>query len=103
MADHGKINHAIREALQCGLVIPACPLALTAARKLDERRQRALFRYYLAAGAGGLAVAVHTTQFAIRDAKHGLFETILKLAIEEIERADQKPSRSIVRIDGVCG
>src|SRR6266536_1933017 len=93
----------VREALQRGLVIPACPLALTAARKLDERRQRALFRYYLAAGAGGLAVGVHTTQFALREAKHGLFGPILKLAIEEIERADQKRSGPIVRIAGVCG
>ena len=57
---------AIRQRLGEGLVIPACPLALNSERKLDERRQRALFRYYLAAGAGGLAVGVHTTQFAIR-------------------------------------
>ena len=56
-----------RERLSRGEVIPAHPLALTAARKLDERRQRALTRYYLDAGAGGLAVGVHTTQFAIRD------------------------------------
>src|SRR5437879_11901513 len=96
MADHGKINHAIREALQCGLVIPACPLALNATRKLDERRQRALFRYYLAAGAGGLAVGVHATQFAIRDPKIGLFKPVLELAIEEIARAEAGPR--IVRI-----
>ena len=57
----------IRKLLREGLVIPAHPLALTAGRKLDERRQRALTRYYVAAGAGGLAVGVHTTQFAIRD------------------------------------
>ena len=56
----------LRERLQQGLVIPAHPLALTSGRRLDERRQRALTRYYLAAGAGGLAIAVHTTQFAIR-------------------------------------
>lgn len=61
-------------------VIPAHPLALTAERKLDERRQRALSRYYLAAGAGGLAVAVHTTQFSIRD--HGLLRPVLQLAQE---------------------
>ena len=57
----------VREKLFSGLVIPAHPLALTAERKLDERRQHALTRYYLAAGAGGIAVGVHTTQFAIRD------------------------------------
>jgi hypothetical protein len=56
----------VREKLRAGLVIPAHPLALTAERKLDERRQRALTRYYLASGVGGIAVGVHTTQFAIR-------------------------------------
>ncbi len=63
-------------------MIPAHPLALTAARRLDERRQRALTRYYMASGAGGLAVGVHTTQFAIRDPKHGLYEPVLALAAE---------------------
>ena len=56
----------LRTRLGDGLVIPACPLTLNAQRKLDARRQRALIRYYTAAGAGGLAVGVHTTQFAIR-------------------------------------
>jgi dihydrodipicolinate synthase/N-acetylneuraminate lyase len=69
------------ELLAAGTVIPAHPLALSAERKLDERRQRALSRYYLDAGAGGLAVAVHTTQFAIRT--HGLLEPVLTLAAEE--------------------
>src|SRR5213082_104791 len=87
------IPSAARASLQHGLVIPACPLALTAARKLDERRQRAIFRYYLAAGAGGLAVGVHTTQFAIRDPKVGLFEPVLRLAKEEMDRADAAPGR----------
>ena len=59
----------LREKLRSGLVIPAHPLALNSRHKLDERRQRALTRYYLAAGAGGIAVGVHTTQFAIRDPK----------------------------------
>ena len=59
----------LRDKLRSGLVIPAHPLALNANRKLDERRQRALTRYHLAAGAGGVAVAVHTTQFTIRE--HG--------------------------------
>ncbi len=82
-----------------GLAIPAHPLALTASRRLDERRQRALTRYYIAAGVGGIAVGVHTTQFAIRDAKIGLFKPVLQLAAEEMDRA----KKSIVRIGGVCG
>ena len=72
-----------------GMVIPAHPLALNAERKLDERRQRALTRYYLDAGAGGLAVAVHTTQFEIRDPKVGLFEPVLRIA-QEAALARQK-------------
>jgi Dihydrodipicolinate synthetase family len=87
----------VRERLAEGLVIPAHPLALTSARKLDERRQRALTRYYLAAGAGGIAVGVHTTQFAIRDTKVGLYQPVLELAMEEATKAD------FVKIAGVCG
>jgi dihydrodipicolinate synthase/N-acetylneuraminate lyase len=87
----------VRERLAQGLVIPAHPLALTSARKLDERRQRALTRYYLAAGAGGVAVGVHTTQFAIRDAKMGLYRPVLELAMEEATKGD------VVKIAGVCG
>ena len=71
---------SLRAQLLSGLVIPAHPLALISERKLDERRQRALTRYYLAAGAGGLAVGVHTTQFAIRDPAIGLFEPVLTIA-----------------------
>jgi len=78
----------LRARLCDGLTIPACPLALNAQRKLDERRQRALFRYYIAAGSGGLAVGVHTTQFAIRDPKIGLFRPVLELASEEMARAE---------------
>ena len=86
-----------------GIVIPACPLVLNARRKLDERRQRALFRYYVAAGAGGLAVGVHTTQFAIRDPRVGLFEPVLALAAEEMNRAGSTRAEPLVRIAGVCG
>ena len=93
----------IRQALQRGLVIPACPLALNAARKLDERRQRALLRYYAAAGAGGVAVGVHTTQFAIRDPAHGLFRPVLQLAAEELARLDAGRRVPFVRIGGICG
>ena len=83
--------------LRRGVVIPAQPLALDANRKLDERRQRALTRYYLAAGAGGLAVGVHTTQFAIRE--KGLLRPVLELASEEERR--HKPVT--LKIAGVCG
>src|SRR5215510_11828052 len=72
-------NPQVLAALLKGVVIPAHPLALTADRKLDTRRQRALARYYLDAGAGGLAVGVHTTQFAIREA--GLYQPVLELAM----------------------
>jgi len=84
-----------RARLRAGTVIPAHPLALTSARKLDERRQRALTRYYVDAGAGGIAVGVHTTQFAIRE--HGLYEPVLALAAEEMRGQD------VIRIAGVCG
>jgi len=93
----------VAEALRAGLVIPAHPLALTAERRLDERRQRALSRYYIAAGAGGLAVGVHTTQFAIREAQVGLFEPVLTLAKEEMDRADAGRTTPLVRIGGICG
>jgi hypothetical protein len=74
------------------------PLALTADRKLDERRQRALCRYYIDAGSGGIAAAVHTTQFAIRDPRVGLFEPVLRIVADEFSRAGDR-----VRIGGVCG
>ena len=73
---------AALDAIRAGCVIPAHPLALTEGRKLDERCQRALTRYYVAAGSGGIAVGVHTTQFAIRDPAFGLFRPVLELAAE---------------------
>jgi hypothetical protein len=88
---------SVRQRLQQGLVIPAHPLALNSRRQLDERRQRALTRYYLAAGAGGIAVGVHTTQFAIRSPKFGLLQPVLELALDEMRRSD------VIRIAGVCG
>ena len=97
------MNESARQALDTGLVIPAHPLALTAAGRLDERHQRALTRYYLAAGAGGLAVGVHTTQFEIREPSIGLFEPVLSLAREEMDRADRDRPVPVVRIGGVCG
>ncbi len=91
------------EVLRQGVVIPASPLALNAQRRWDERRQRALWRYYIAAGAGGIAVGVHTTQFAIRDPKIGLFRPLLELVKEEFDRADAARSEPLVRIAGICG
>jgi dihydrodipicolinate synthase/N-acetylneuraminate lyase len=85
--------------LSQGCVIPAHPLALTADRKLDERRQRALTRYYIASGTGGVAIGVHTTQFAIRSV--GLFEPLLDLTRETIDAAGI--DRPFLRIAGVCG
>jgi dihydrodipicolinate synthase/N-acetylneuraminate lyase len=86
-----------RETLLQGTVIPAHPLALTAGRKLDERRQRALTRYYLGAGARGVAVGVHTTQFAIHDPKIGLYRPVLELAMEELRAGDA------IRVAGIAG
>lgn len=80
-----------------GLAIPAHPLALTAERKLDERHQRALLRYYRDAGAGGVAVAVHTTQFEIREPRHGLLQPVLELAAQEARGSE------MLMIAGVCG
>ena len=91
-------TNLLRERLAKGAVIPAHPLALTAERKLDERRQRALTRYYLAAGAGGVAVGVHTTQFAIRDSRIGLFEPVLRLAMEEF-----RGNPDCIKVAGAAG
>ncbi|MBA2685450.1 MAG: dihydrodipicolinate synthase family protein [Gemmatimonadaceae bacterium] len=93
----------IRSHLLRGHVIPAHPLALTASRTLDERHQRALTRYYVAAGAGGIAVGVHTTQFRIRDPKLGLLAPVLALAAETATEALRADPRPFARIAGVCG
>jgi hypothetical protein len=104
--DESSVKHLdsrVHQVLKAGTVIPAHPLALNAERKLDERRQRALSRYYVAAGAGGLAVGVHTTQFAIREPRVGLFEPVLRLAAEEMDRADRVRQVPLVRVGGICG
>lgn len=90
-------------ALRRGLAIPAHPLALTRQRRLDERHQRALTRYYHAAGAGGIAVGVHTTQFEIRQPRYGLFQPVLQLAAATIAACDATTARRTVRIAGICG
>ena len=86
-----------------GTVIPANPLALDENRRLDEKHQRAIVRYYLDAGVGGLAVAVHTTQFEIRDPKHNLLEPVLKIAMDEARKFEDKTGKTIVMIAGACG
>jgi hypothetical protein len=94
---------SIARHLREGQVIPAHPLALDAARKLDERWQRGLTRYYIDAGAGGIAVGVHTTQFAIRDPGVGLYRPVLELAAEEARAALASAPRPVALIAGVCG
>lgn len=93
----------ILKRLHKGTVIPAHPLALNSKRQLDERRQRALTRYYLDAGAGGIAVAVHTTQFEIRMPEIGLLQPVLEMAGEEIDAHVKKTNRPVVKIAGVIG
>jgi dihydrodipicolinate synthase/N-acetylneuraminate lyase len=93
----------VQNLLRSGIAIPAHPLALTQSRKFDERRQRALTRYYHAAGAKGVAAGVHTTQFEIRNPKHGLFQPVLELASETLAACDLATNRQTVRIAGICG
>lgn len=102
-----QLDPDVARLLRRGVVIPAHPLALTAERRLDERHQRALTRYYLAAGAGGVAVAVHTTQFAIREPSVGLLRPVLELAAETVAE-QQRPGgsaadRPVIRVAGVMG
>jgi dihydrodipicolinate synthase/N-acetylneuraminate lyase len=106
---HAQESAGLR-AIRSGCVIPAHPLALTPERRLDERHQRALTRYYVAAGAGGIAVGVHTTQFAIREAKHGLLRPVLQLAAETARAASPRlgPTGASLTapfalVAGVCG
>ncbi|MGF1925400.1 MAG: dihydrodipicolinate synthase family protein, partial [Bacteroidia bacterium] len=73
-----KLSQQLRSHLHSGTVFPAHPLALNADRTIDEQKQRQLSRYYIASGAGGIAVGVHSTQFEIRDPAVNLYETVLK-------------------------
>jgi len=93
----------VRQHLLAGQVIPAHPLALTPRRALDERHQRALTRYYVGAGAGGMAVGVHTTQFEIHDPQVGLYRPVLELAAETAAAALGTDARPFVRIAGLVG
>lgn len=96
-----RLAQSLLDALHEGVVIPAHPLALQEDRTLDEKHQRALTRYYAAAGAGGIAVGVHSTQFEIRDPQHNLLEPVLRLAAEEIEKAHL--TRPFIKVAGICG
>jgi dihydrodipicolinate synthase/N-acetylneuraminate lyase len=96
-----RLAKDLKQLIEEGTVLPAHPLALNADRELDEERQRQLTRYYIESGAGGVAVGVHSTQFEIRDPEINLFEKVLALAAEEIEKADLK--RPFLKIAGICG
>jgi len=95
------LDPRLREFLHSGTVIPAHPLALTEDRQLDEEGQRLLSRYYIASGAGGMAVGVHSTQFEIRDPEINLYETVLQYAAEEVEKAGL--TRPFIKVAGICG
>ena len=99
----GKRHEKALEIFAEGTFIPAVPLALDASRRFDEAAQRRLLRYYLEAGAGGIAVAVHTTQFQIRDPGIALLEPVLRVTAEEIGRFEAETGRVIVRIAGASG
>lgn len=94
----------IRAHLLAGQAIPALPLALDRRRHWDERRQRAVLRYYIDAGVGGIAVGVHSTQFEIREPKHGLFRPVLELAAETISGwTPARRRKPFICIAGLCG
>ena len=95
------LHSAVKESLLSGAFIPAHPLALHEDRTLDEKSQRALMKYYIDAGVDGIAVGVHTTQFEIRDPQFGLFERVLEIAMDEMNRANVH--QSFIKIAGVCG
>jgi hypothetical protein len=95
------LNAGINTLLQQGTVIPAHPLALNSNRQLDEERQRLLTKYYLASGAGGLAVGVHTTQFEIRKPGIDLLEPVLALAADEIAKSEKR--ENTIKVAGIVG
>ena len=96
-----ELSESKIKLLRDGTVIPAHPLALDGNRKLNEKHQRALTRYYIDAGAGGVAVGVHSTQFEIRNPEFNLYEPVLRLAAEEVNHAVLR--RPFLKIAGVCG
>ncbi|HEY0187868.1 MAG TPA: dihydrodipicolinate synthase family protein [Cellulomonas sp.] len=109
-ASAARLPADVAALLRAGTVIPAHPLALTERRRLDERHQRALTRYYVASGAGGVAIGVHTTQFAIRDPGVDLYEPVLALTADALDSAGAgagagagAAGRPFVRVAGVAG
>lgn len=103
MNDYPFPPQHIVDALRQGMVIPAHPLALDHRRKFDERHQRALTRYYLDAGAGGVAVGVHSTQFEIREPKYNLYRPVLSLAAETVTEWESSHHKRVIRVAGICG
>jgi len=101
--ENTKLPENILRTLHKGVVIPAMPLALDKNRKLDDRRQRAIIRYYLDAGAGGVAVAVHTTQFEIRLPEINLYEPVLRIDREEFDDFAANTQKPVIRIAGIIG
>lgn len=98
-----EIPKSIRENVRRGTVIPAMPLALNAERRLSTQHQTALTRYYIDAGAGGIAVGVHTTQFAIRDPEIDMFRAVVQQVSEAIDQYAAAQNREIFKVAGVCG
>jgi len=101
--DTAGMPREIREKIAAGTVIPAIPLALNSRRGFDERRQKALVRYYIDAGSGGIAIGVHTTQFAIRDPEHGLFKPVLSFVSRAIDEHAAAGKLAVVKVGGICG
>lgn len=97
------LDPSVLAAFRRGVAIPAAPLALDADRRFSPRHQRALFRYYIDAGAGGIAVGVHSTQFAIRRPDIGLFEPVLSSASRFIDEWCERRGRRVLKVGGVCG
>jgi len=93
----------LRQHLLAGQVIPAHPLALDRQRRFSEKHQQALTRYYVAAGTGGVAVGVHSTQFEIRDPQHNLFRPVLELAAITATAELRPQPRDFALIAGLCG
>lgn len=98
-----EIPQEVLSAFRQGVVIPAMPLALHSDRTLDLPHQKAVLRYYIDAGVGGIAVGVHSTQFEIREPKHNLFQKVLGIASAEIDSWCAKRGRKILKVAGICG
>ena len=96
-----KLPKEIKNLLLDGTVIPAHPLALDVHRQLDEFYQRLLTQYYVASGAGGIAIGVHTTQFEIRKPEINLYKKVLSLAVDELSR--MALNRPFIKVAGICG